>query len=73
VARVADTGRRGSGFSLVRRQPRSHDRGLVIGTDPLSSGARIVNTHNDSITSPLKPKPFRGLRIQLLDTVVHGG
>ena len=47
---------------------------FVIGTDPLSSGARIVNTHNDSVHLTLKPKPFReSFDIQLLDTVVHGG
>src|SRR5882672_2916728 len=32
---------------------------FVIGTEPLSSGARIVNTHNDSVRLELKPKPFR--------------
>ncbi len=47
---------------------------FVIGSDPLSSGARIVNTHNDSVHLTLKPKPFReSFDIQLLDTVVHGG
>ena len=63
---------RGSRWYAVNR-----DRTIVafvIGTDPLSSGARIVNTHNDSVHLTLKPKPFReSFDIQLLDTVVHGG
>jgi len=47
---------------------------FVIGTDPLSAGARIVNTHNDSVHLTLKPRPFReSFDIQLLDTAVHGG
>lgn len=47
---------------------------FVIGTDPLTSGARIVNTHNDSVHLELKPKPFRdSFDIALLDTSVHGG
>ncbi len=47
---------------------------FVIGTDPVVSGARIVNTHNDAVRLELKPKPFReSLDIELLDTTVHGG
>src|SRR6202163_3210574 len=47
---------------------------FVVGTDLLSSGARIVNTHNDSVHLELKPKPFRdSFGIALLDTTVHGG
>ncbi len=47
---------------------------FVIGTDPLSSGARIVNTHNDSVRLELKPRPFRdSLDVELLDTRPHGG
>jgi aspartyl aminopeptidase len=46
---------------------------FVVGTDPLSSGARIVNTHNDSVHLELKPRPFRdSFGIALLDTTVHG-
>ena len=46
---------------------------FIVGTDPLSSGARIVNTHNDSVHLELKPKPFRdSFGIALLDTTVHG-
>ncbi len=47
---------------------------FVIGTDPVSSGTRIVNTHNDSVRIELKPKPFReSFDIAMLDTRVHGG
>ncbi len=47
---------------------------FVIGTDPVSSGTRIVNTHNDSVRIELKPKPFRdSFEIAMLDTRVHGG
>src|SRR5262245_6534778 len=47
---------------------------FVIGSEPLTSGARIVNTHNDSVHLELKPKPFReSATISLLDTLVHGG
>jgi len=46
---------------------------FVVGADLLSSGARIVNTHNDSVHLELKPKPFRdSFGIALLDTTVHG-
>ena len=47
---------------------------FVVGTDAIVTGARIVNTHNDSVHLELKPKPFReSFDITLLDTVTHGG
>jgi aspartyl aminopeptidase len=47
---------------------------FVIGREPIASGARIVNTHNDSVFIGLKPKPFReSFDIALLDTTTHGG
>src|SRR5262245_19461999 len=46
---------------------------FVVGTEPLASGAHIVNTHNDSVRLELKPKPFReSFDIALLDTTTHG-
>ncbi|MGE3520602.1 MAG: aminopeptidase 1 [Vicinamibacterales bacterium] len=46
---------------------------FVIGTDPVASGTRIVNTHNDSVRLQLKPKPFRdSFDLVLLDTTTHG-
>jgi aspartyl aminopeptidase len=47
---------------------------FVVGSAPLTAGARIVNTHNDSPRLELKPKPFRdSFDISLLDTTPHGG
>lgn len=47
---------------------------FVVGTEPLTAGARIVNTHNDAVRLQLKPKPFReSFDISLLDTSTHGG
>lgn len=47
---------------------------FVIGREPLAAGARIVNTHNDSVFIGLKPKPFReSFDVALLDTNTHGG
>ena len=47
---------------------------LVVGTEPMAGGARIVNTHNDSVHLELKPKPFReSFDIVMLDTITHGG
>jgi aspartyl aminopeptidase len=47
---------------------------FVIGTEPLTEGARIVNTHNDAVRLELKPRPFRdSFDIALLDTTTHGG
>jgi aspartyl aminopeptidase len=47
---------------------------FVVGTDPVTSGTRIVNTHNDSVRLELKPKPFRdSFDISMLDTIPHGG
>jgi len=46
---------------------------FVIGTEPLTSGARIVNTHNDSVRLELKPRPLReSFDLVLLDTRTHG-
>ena len=47
---------------------------FVIGTEPLSAGARIVNTHNDSVRLETRPRPFRdSFDISLIDTSTHGG
>lgn len=47
---------------------------FVIGREPMTAGARIVNTHNDSVFLGLKPKPLReSFEIALMDTMVHGG
>ncbi|MBM3769936.1 MAG: aminopeptidase 1 [Acidimicrobiia bacterium] len=47
---------------------------FVIGREPMTAGARIVNTHNDSVFIGLKPKPMReSFDLVLLDTIVHGG
>jgi aspartyl aminopeptidase len=47
---------------------------FVVGTDPVVSGTRIVNSHNDSVHLELKPKPFRdSFEISMLDTITHGG
>jgi aspartyl aminopeptidase len=46
---------------------------FVAGTDPVSSGTRIVNSHNDSAALELKPRPLRdSFDITLLDTKPHG-
>ena len=46
---------------------------FVIGSDPVASGTRIVNTHNDSVALELKPRPLRdSFDITLLDTRTHG-
>ena len=45
----------------------------MIGTEPLTRGARIVNTHNDSVRLELKPSPLReSFDLVLLDTRAHG-
>jgi aspartyl aminopeptidase len=47
---------------------------FVVGSEPMARGARIVNTHNDSVHLALKPQPFRdSFDISLLDTTTHGG
>jgi aspartyl aminopeptidase len=47
---------------------------FVIGIEPLSRGARIVNTHNDAVHLVLKPRPFReSFDVVLVDTLPHGG
>jgi aspartyl aminopeptidase len=46
---------------------------FVVGTEPAARGARIVNTHNDSVHLTLKPQPFRdSFDIALVDTATHG-
>jgi aspartyl aminopeptidase len=46
---------------------------FVIGAEPMASGARIVNTHNDAVHLILKPGPFReSFDVSLLDTLPHG-
>lgn len=46
---------------------------FVVGGEPMTRGAQIVNTHNDSPHLALKPKPLRdSFDISLLDTRVHG-
>ncbi len=46
---------------------------FVVGSEPMASGGRIVNTHNDSVRLGLKPKPFRdSFEISLFDTTTHG-
>ena len=47
---------------------------FVVGTEPVTAGTRIVNTHNDAVHLELKPKPFRdSFDIALFDTTTHGG
>ena len=47
---------------------------FVVGTDPVVSGTRIVNSHNDSPHLELKPRPFRdSFDIAMFDTKTHGG
>jgi aspartyl aminopeptidase len=46
---------------------------FVVGADPVVSGTRIVNSHNDSLHLELKPRPFRdSFDISMLDTRTHG-
>jgi aspartyl aminopeptidase len=46
---------------------------LVIGTEPVESGLRIVNTHIDSPRIEFKTRPFReSQQVALIDTQVHG-
>jgi aspartyl aminopeptidase len=46
---------------------------FVMGREPMSAGARIVNTHNDAVHLVLKPGPFReSFDVSLLDTLPHG-
>ena len=60
VAGGADEGRRRARLALVRRQSRPHHRRRSSSAPSrLTSGTRIVNTHNDSVRLELKPKPFR--------------
>jgi aspartyl aminopeptidase len=47
---------------------------IVIGTEPLENGLRIVNTHIDSPRIEFKTRPFReSQQAVLIDTQVHGG
>lgn len=47
---------------------------FVVGTEPLESGLRIVNTHVDSPHLQFKTQPFRdSQQAALVDTQVHGG
>ena len=47
---------------------------VVVGTEPIESGLRIVNTHIDSPRIEFKTKPFReSQQAVLIDTQVHGG
>lgn len=47
---------------------------FVAGADPVASGTRIVNSHNDSAGLELKPRALReSADIVLLDTRPHGG
>jgi aspartyl aminopeptidase len=47
---------------------------FVVGSEPMESGLRIVNTHIDSPRIEFKTKPFReSQQAVLVDTQVHGG
>ena len=47
---------------------------IVVGSEPLENGLRIVNTHIDSPRIEFKTKPFReSQEATLIDTQVHGG
>jgi aspartyl aminopeptidase len=47
---------------------------MVIGTEPLENGIRIVNAHIDSPRIEFKTKPFReSQQIVLIDAQTHGG
>jgi aspartyl aminopeptidase len=47
---------------------------FIIGSEPLTNGMRIVNTHIDSVRIEFKTKPFReSNQAVLIDTQVHGG
>jgi len=56
---------------------QNRDRTLVlfvIGTEPLTSGFRIVNTHIDSVRIEFKNRPFRESDgAVMIDAQVHGG
>ena len=46
---------------------------FVVGTEPIDSGMRIVNTHIDSPRIEFKTRPFRdSQQAALIDTQVHG-
>jgi aspartyl aminopeptidase len=47
---------------------------VVVGTEPIENGLRIVNTHTDSPRIEFKTRPFReSQQAVLIDTQVHGG
>ncbi len=46
----------------------------VVGTEPLASGMRLINSHIDSVRLELKPHPLTKKKgVAVLDTLVHGG
>ena len=46
---------------------------FIIGSEPVESGMRVVNTHIDSVRLEFKTKPFReSQQIALIDTQQHG-
>ncbi len=46
----------------------------VVGSEPLASGMRLINSHIDSVRLELKPHPLaRKQDAAALDTLVHGG
>ena len=47
---------------------------VVVGSEPIENGLRIVNTHIDSPRIEFKTRPFReSQQAVLIDTQVHGG
>lgn len=62
----------GSRFYSVNR-----DRTMVlwiVGSEPLASGLRLINSHIDSPRLELKPHPLRARgEVITLDTLIHGG
>ena len=46
----------------------------IVGSEPLASGMRLINSHIDSVRLELKPHPLtRKKDAVALDTLVHGG
>ncbi len=46
----------------------------IVGSEPLASGMRLINSHIDSVRLELKPHPLtRKKDAAALDTLVHGG
>jgi aspartyl aminopeptidase len=47
---------------------------VVVGSDPIENGMRIITSHIDSVRIEFKTRPFReSNRVVLVDTQVHGG